>query len=127
MCRETAACEAPASGAAAPVSVARPTARRPADLRRTTAQAVSICATVVFGTEFSAPIMRFGDIPAQPGQPPMAEADRKLVMHGARRGGNGRHAALAAVLGRLLRNPGRRVRDPLDVQLCEPELSLEVD
>jgi hypothetical protein len=87
MCRETAACEAPASGAAAPVSVARPTARQPADLRRTTAQAVSICATVVFGTEFSAPIMRFGDIPAQPGQPPMAEADRKLVITALAAGG----------------------------------------
>jgi PhnB protein len=35
----------------------------------------------VFGTEFLGPISRFGDIPAQPGQPPMAEADRNLVMH----------------------------------------------
>lgn len=35
----------------------------------------------VFGTEFSSPIMRFGDIPAQPGQPPLAEADKNLVMH----------------------------------------------
>ena len=35
----------------------------------------------VFGTAFSSPIMRFGDIPAQPGQPPLAEADRNLVMH----------------------------------------------
>ena len=35
----------------------------------------------VFGTEFIGPISRFGDIPAQPGQPPMAEADRNLVMH----------------------------------------------
>jgi PhnB protein len=35
----------------------------------------------VFGTAFSNPIMRFGDIPAQPGQPPLAEADRNLVMH----------------------------------------------
>jgi PhnB protein len=35
----------------------------------------------VFGTAFSTPIMRFGDIPAQPGQPPLAEADRNLVMH----------------------------------------------
>jgi PhnB protein len=34
-----------------------------------------------FGTEFLGPIMRFGDVPAQPGQPPMAEADRNLVMH----------------------------------------------
>jgi len=35
----------------------------------------------VFGTAFSNPIMRFGDIPAQPGQPPLAEADANLVMH----------------------------------------------
>jgi PhnB protein len=35
----------------------------------------------VFGTQFSAPIARFGDVPAQPGQPPLAEADRNLVMH----------------------------------------------
>jgi len=35
----------------------------------------------VFGTEFSAPIHRFGDIPAQPGQPPMAVADKNLIMH----------------------------------------------
>lgn len=35
----------------------------------------------VFGGEFNGPVHRFGDIPAQPGQPPMAEADKKLVMH----------------------------------------------
>ncbi len=35
----------------------------------------------VFGTEFGGPIMRFGDIPAQPGQPPLAESDKNLVMH----------------------------------------------
>jgi PhnB protein len=35
----------------------------------------------VFGTEFSTPIGRFSDVPAQPGQPPMAEADKNLVMH----------------------------------------------
>jgi len=35
----------------------------------------------VFGTQFSGPIMRFGDIPPQPGQPPASEADRNLVMH----------------------------------------------
>src|SRR5258708_10323743 len=35
----------------------------------------------VFGTEFSAPIARFRDVPSQPGQPPMAEADKNLVMH----------------------------------------------
>ena len=36
----------------------------------------------VFGTEFIAPgIRRFKDIPAQPDQPPIAEADNDLVMH----------------------------------------------
>jgi PhnB protein len=35
----------------------------------------------VFGTEFSAPIARFKDIPSHPDQPPLAEADKNLVMH----------------------------------------------
>ena len=35
----------------------------------------------VFGTQFAGGIMRFDDIPAQPGQPPMADADKNLVMH----------------------------------------------
>jgi PhnB protein len=35
----------------------------------------------VFGTEFCDPIARFKDIPAQPGQPPLSEADPNLVMH----------------------------------------------
>jgi PhnB protein len=35
----------------------------------------------VFQTEFATPIMRFQDGPPCPGQPPMAEADKKLVMH----------------------------------------------
>lgn len=35
----------------------------------------------VFETEFAGPIMRFGDGPPCPGQPPLAEADRKLIMH----------------------------------------------
>jgi PhnB protein len=35
----------------------------------------------VFKTEFGTPIMRFQDGPPCPGQPPMAEADKKLVMH----------------------------------------------
>lgn len=35
----------------------------------------------VFGTEFIGPVHRFGEIPPQPGQPPMPEADRQLVMH----------------------------------------------
>jgi PhnB protein len=35
----------------------------------------------VFGGEFNGPVHRFGDMPASPGQPPLAEADRNLVMH----------------------------------------------
>jgi PhnB protein len=35
----------------------------------------------VFGTEFAGPIARFGDGPGCDGQPPLAEADRALVMH----------------------------------------------
>jgi PhnB protein len=35
----------------------------------------------VFGGQFNAPPARFGEMPAQPGQPPMLEADKNLVMH----------------------------------------------
>lgn len=35
----------------------------------------------VFKTEFAGPIMRLGDGPPCEGQPPLAEADRKLIMH----------------------------------------------
>ncbi len=35
----------------------------------------------VFGTEFEGPIMRMGDAPPTPGQPPLSDADKKLVMH----------------------------------------------
>jgi PhnB protein len=35
----------------------------------------------VFGTEFDGEIMRFGGIPPQEGQPPIAEEDKNLVMH----------------------------------------------
>ncbi len=35
----------------------------------------------VFRTEFSAPIARFRDMPAGPSQPPLAEADKNLVVH----------------------------------------------
>ena len=35
----------------------------------------------VFGGDFVGPIHRFADVPPTPGQPPMAEADRHLVMH----------------------------------------------
>jgi PhnB protein len=35
----------------------------------------------VFGGEFSGGISRFGDIPPSEGMPPVAEADKNLVMH----------------------------------------------
>lgn len=35
----------------------------------------------VFGGEFNGPIHRMGDAPAAPGQPPLSEADKRLVMH----------------------------------------------
>lgn len=35
----------------------------------------------VFGTEFEGEIMRYGDMPEQEGQPPVAPEDRNLVMH----------------------------------------------
>ena len=35
----------------------------------------------VFGTEFSAPIMRMRDIPAQPGMPEFPDAEKDKVMH----------------------------------------------
>ena len=35
----------------------------------------------VFGGDFNGPIRRFSDVPPYPGQPPMAEADGRLVMH----------------------------------------------
>ncbi len=31
----------------------------------------------VFGREFAGPIHRFGAVPAAPGQPPLAESDKK--------------------------------------------------
>jgi len=34
----------------------------------------------VFGGDFNGPIHRFADVPAAPGQPPMAEADKALVV-----------------------------------------------
>ena len=47
---------------------------------RTTEEAFQFYKSI-FGTEFSTPIARFKDIPAQPGQPPLPEADKNLVMH----------------------------------------------
>lgn len=35
----------------------------------------------VFGTEFAGEISRMGDAPPMPGQPPLSDADKKLVMH----------------------------------------------
>jgi PhnB protein len=35
----------------------------------------------VFGTEFQGEIMRMGDVPPADGMPPLAEADKNLVMH----------------------------------------------
>ncbi len=35
----------------------------------------------VFGTEFIGKINRMGEVPAQPGQPPLTEGDKNLVMH----------------------------------------------
>src|SRR5690349_2725165 len=35
----------------------------------------------IFKSEFSVPVMRMGDMPAQPGMPSLSEADKKKVMH----------------------------------------------
>ena len=35
----------------------------------------------IFNVEFSVPIMRMGDIPAQPGAPSLSENDKNKVMH----------------------------------------------
>lgn len=35
----------------------------------------------IFGTEFSSPIARMKDVPAQPGQPPLPEKEKNAVMH----------------------------------------------
>lgn len=47
---------------------------------RSTEEAFSFYKTV-FGTDFTAPIMRFRDMPADPNQPPLSEDDTGLVMH----------------------------------------------
>ena len=36
----------------------------------------------IFKTEFSAPFMRMGDMPSQPGMPSLSEADKKKVKIG---------------------------------------------
>jgi PhnB protein len=35
----------------------------------------------VFGTEYAAPVARMRDVPLAPGQPPIADEDKDLVMH----------------------------------------------
>jgi PhnB protein len=35
----------------------------------------------VFGGDFTGPIMRYGDMPAEADQPPLSEADQNKVMH----------------------------------------------
>ena len=47
---------------------------------RTTEQAFTFYRSV-FGGEFNGPVHRFGQAPAAPGQPPLSEADKNLVMH----------------------------------------------
>lgn len=47
---------------------------------RSTEQAFAFYLSV-FGGAFTGPIHRFRDVPAAPGQPPLAESDRNLVMH----------------------------------------------
>jgi PhnB protein len=34
-----------------------------------------------FGTDFTGQVMRFGDMPPAPGQPPISDEDKKLIMH----------------------------------------------
>jgi len=48
---------------------------------RNTEEAFNFYKTVFGGEFFGKGIMCFGDIPASPDQPPMAEADKNLVMH----------------------------------------------
>ncbi len=46
-----------------------------------TTEAAFLFYKAVFGTEFSMPIGRFKDIPPQPDQPSLSDADKNLVMH----------------------------------------------
>jgi PhnB protein len=47
---------------------------------RNTEEAFNFYKTV-FGTEFNGDIARFGSVPPQEGMPPLAEADKNLIMH----------------------------------------------
>ncbi len=48
---------------------------------RNTEEAFNFYKTVFGGEFFGNGIMRMGDVPASPANPPMAEADKNLVMH----------------------------------------------
>ncbi|OGD83596.1 glyoxalase [Candidatus Collierbacteria bacterium RIFOXYD1_FULL_40_9] len=50
------------------------------NFKRETEQAFSFYKSV-FGGEYVGEIMRLGQVPAQPGQPPLPEEDKNLVMH----------------------------------------------
>lgn len=50
------------------------------NFNRTTEEAFNFYKSV-FGTEFMGNIARMGDVPSQDGAPPLAEADKNLVMH----------------------------------------------
>jgi len=50
------------------------------NFNRTTEQAF-IFYRSVFGGEFGPAFQRFGDLPPMPGQPPLPEADKNLIMH----------------------------------------------
>lgn len=50
------------------------------NFRRNTEQAFNHYRSI-FGGEFGSQIARFGDMPDQPGLPPMAAADKSLIMH----------------------------------------------
>ena len=46
-----------------------------------TTEAAFLFYQTVFGGEFNGGIRRFGDMPADPTQPPLADADKNLVLH----------------------------------------------
>jgi len=48
---------------------------------RNTEEAFNFYRSVFGGEFFGNGIMRMGDVPTMPGQPPMSEEDKKLVMH----------------------------------------------
>jgi PhnB protein len=50
------------------------------NFNRTTEEAFGFYKTA-FQTDFIGPVVRFGDGPPNPDQPPMPEADKKLIMH----------------------------------------------